>query len=55
MENEKELTQENAKDVFTCTECRKKTTREEIRKIWTSIPFVKEAEKTYYCGCRGWD
>lgn len=52
---EQELTEENKNDVFTCTECKKKTTRGEIRKIWNSIPFCKEETKQYYCGCHGWD
>lgn len=52
--NEKELTPETENDVFTCM-CGKSKTRKEIRKIWKSIPFGKEDEKRYYCGCMGWD
>ena len=52
---EKELTNENTSDVFKCQDCKSKTTRGEIRKKWTSIPFCNEADKTYYCGCSGWD
>jgi ribosomal protein L37AE/L43A len=50
-----ELTEENKNDVFTCTYCKKSTTRGEIRKIWNVIPFGTEEDKTYYCGCFGWD
>lgn len=45
----------NKNDIFTCTCCNKETTRNEILKIWKSIPFVNEKNKTYYCGCYGWD
>lgn len=52
---ESELTEKNKGDVFTCQDCKGKTTRGEIRKIWSSIPFCDEAKKVYYCGCNGWD
>lgn len=55
MDKEKELNEENSNDVFTCQDCKKKTTRDEIRKIWKRIPFCKEESKIYYCGCNGWD
>jgi len=55
MLKEDELTEENKDDVFTCQDCKKKTTRGEIRKIWSSIPFAEEEGKKYYCGCNGWD
>lgn len=54
-EKQKELTEENSRDIFTCEDCKKKTTRGEIRKIWTSIPLCEEESKRYYCGCNGWD
>jgi len=50
-----ELTEENKNDIFTCTECKSITTRGAIRKIWNSIPFGTESDKSYYCGCDGWD
>lgn len=53
--NEPELTEENGKDIFTCSYCGKQSTRLEIRKIWKSIPFGTERDKRYYCGCSGWD
>ena len=52
---EEEQTYENKNDVFKCLECGKKTTRENIHKIWKVIPFCDEDKKTYYCGCRGWE
>ena len=55
MDKEKELNEENSNDIFTCQDCKKKTTRGDIRKIWKQIPFVKEESKRYYCGCNGWD
>ena len=55
MKTEIELSDLNKGDVFKCAECKKKTTRGEIRKIWNSIPFCNEEDKTYYCGCSGWD
>ena len=42
MDKEKELNEENSNDIFTCQDCKKKTPRGEIRKIWKQIPFVKE-------------
>ena len=45
----------NSNDIFTCQDCKKKTTRGEIRKIWKQISFCKEESKRYYCGCNGWD
>ena len=54
MDKEKELNEENSNDIFTCQDCKKKTPRGEIRKIWKQIPFVKEESKRYYCGCNGW-
>ena len=52
---EKELTEENKDDVFTCQDCKKETIRGEIRKIFTKIPFCMEDAKQYYCGCNGWE
>ena len=52
---ETELTEENKNDKFKCTSCPKTSTREDILKIWTAIPFGKEENKSYYCGCMGWD
>jgi hypothetical protein len=55
MYTEKELTEENSNDVFTCKDCRCKTTRGDIRKKWKQIPFVEEETNNYYCGCSGWN
>lgn len=49
-----ELNKEDNNDVFTCQDCKKKKTRDEILKIWKKIPFVNEDNKRYYCGCNGW-
>lgn len=53
--NEQPLSDSNKTDVFKCTDCKKTTTRGEIRKKWKHIPFGNEERKTYYCGCYGWD
>jgi hypothetical protein len=52
---EDKLTEDNKDNVFTCSSCKEKTTRGEIRKIWMKIPFVKEENQEYYCGCDGWN
>lgn len=55
MDKEKQLNEENSNDIFTCQNCKMKTTRGDIRKIWRQILFVKEESKRYYCSCNGWD
>jgi len=55
MYSENKLTEENGNDIFTCQDCKKKSLRCEIRKIWKQIPFSKEETKKYYCGCNGWN
>lgn len=51
MSKEKQRTEENKDDVFTCGDCHEKTTRDEILKNWDNIPFCNEEDKSYYCGC----
>lgn len=53
--NEKKLTPETENDTFKCFYCKETTTRKEIRKKWTCIPFGNEDKKEYCCGCMGWD
>jgi hypothetical protein len=53
--NEKELTEATKNDTFKCDYCKQISTREKIRKTWKAIPFGNEEEKTFYCGCMGWD
>ena len=54
MSDEKKLNKENSNDIFTCQDCKIKTTRGEIRQKWKQIPFCEEKSKRYYCGCNGW-
>lgn len=42
-------------DILKCGACKVERKVEDILKEFTSIPFVKPSEGTYYCGCRGWD
>tara|TARA_R110000772_G_C13310310_1_gene440384 strand:- start:47379 stop:47651 length:273 start_codon:yes stop_codon:yes gene_type:complete len=40
---------------LTCSACGKAAAQKDILKIWTSVPFLQEKKKQYYCGCMGWD
>lgn len=42
-------------DIFRCGHCGKEKTRKELLKRWVKIPFGREEEKRYYCGCHGWN
>lgn len=42
-------------DLLTCQDCKSKKERKDILKIWVEVPFVNENNKTFYCGCRGWN
>ncbi len=42
-------------DELSCRYCKKTSKTEELLKQWKKIPFLDMKNKTYYCGCRGWD
>ena len=51
----KEFTLAPMPEKISCIHCKKEYTLEELKKIWTTIPFYDAKTKTFYDGCRGWE
>jgi NMD protein affecting ribosome stability and mRNA decay len=42
-------------ETLRCRYCGKMSKTKEILKVWRRVPFLDVHNKTYYCGCIGWD